>query len=115
MLFLHGGVKDEFSQYLIEIWNFVLCTPPMVDNYYAHVANWNAGVSLGVRVMIFDTDGAVFLVKHSYIKGWYFPGGGVDRGEVLVEAAKREMREEARIIACSEPPSFMGGYFSITS
>ena len=61
------------------------------------------GASLSVRVVIFDATGAVFLVKHSYMKGWYFPGGGVDRGEVLVDAARREMSEEARILAKAEP------------
>ncbi|WP_373237575.1 NUDIX domain-containing protein [Cohaesibacter celericrescens] len=67
------------------------------------VRSGTQGVSLGVRVVVFGADGAVFLVRHSYLDGWYFPGGGVDRGELLVEAAKRELCEEARIISLSEP------------
>lgn len=61
------------------------------------------GVSLGVRVVIFDASGAVYLVRHSYMKGWYLPGGGVDRGETTLAAAKREVQEEARMIVKGEP------------
>ena len=55
------------------------------------------GVSVGVRVVILDAEGAVYLVRHSYMKGWYLPGGGVERGETALEAAKREVAEEAGI------------------
>lgn len=51
------------------------------------------GMTLGVRAMLLR-DGAVVLVKHSYVPGWYFPGGGVDPGERLAEALHREVREE---------------------
>lgn len=55
------------------------------------------GVSLGVRVVILNAEGAVYLVRHSYMKGWYLPGGGVERGETAWQAAKRELQEEAGI------------------
>ena len=42
---------------------------------YRQVAH---GVTLGVRGMVIDDAGRVFLVKHSYIAGWYLPGGGVE-------------------------------------
>ncbi|WP_319530391.1 NUDIX domain-containing protein [uncultured Cohaesibacter sp.] len=61
------------------------------------------GVSVGTRVLILNDQNAVFLVKHSYLAGWYLPGGGVERGELPLVAAKREMQEEAGIIALSEP------------
>ena len=50
-------------------------------------------VSLGVRIMLVRDD-QVLLVKHTYQDEWYFPGGGVKRGESLTEAAIREAREE---------------------
>lgn len=51
---------------------------------------------LGCRVLAFDAQGAVLLIRHSYGSGcWMLPGGGVARGEDPVAAAIRELREEA--------------------
>ena len=50
-------------------------------------------LTLGVRVMMLRGD-AVLLVKHTYQPNWYFPGGMVERGESLEQAARREAREE---------------------
>ena len=52
------------------------------------------GMTLGVRAMLLDDD-EVVLVKHSYVPGWYLPGGGVEAGESLDEALAREILEEA--------------------
>jgi ADP-ribose pyrophosphatase YjhB (NUDIX family) len=52
------------------------------------------GMTLGVRAMLLKGDG-ILLVKHSYVPGWYLPGGGVEAGESLVEALARETLEEA--------------------
>ena len=50
-------------------------------------------MTIGVRVILIDGD-KVLLIKHSYIPGWHFPGGGVDHAETIDEAAVREVREE---------------------
>lgn len=50
-------------------------------------------VTLGARVALVR-DGEVLLVRHSYGRRWYLPGGGVKRGESFEEAARREAREE---------------------
>ena len=50
-------------------------------------------LTLGVRVMMVQ-DGQVVLVRQTYIEGWFMPGGGVDRGETLDAAARREAAEE---------------------
>jgi len=51
--------------------------------------------TLGVRAMIFDEDKEkVLLLKHTYIDGWFFPGGGVKKFEKPLDALTRELREE---------------------
>jgi len=49
----------------------------------------------GCRVLAIDARGAVLLVRHSYGSGkWMPPGGGIKRGEDVLAAAMRELREE---------------------
>jgi 8-oxo-dGTP pyrophosphatase MutT (NUDIX family) len=55
------------------------------------------GMTLGVRGLVVDRNGRIFLVKHGYIGGWHMPGGGVETGETLLEALNRELQEEGNI------------------
>ena len=49
----------------------------------------------GCRVLAFDGEGRVLLVRHSYGSGnWMAPGGGLRRGEDPLRAGPRELREE---------------------
>ena len=48
---------------------------------------------LGVNIAIIQ-DGKVLLTKRRDFEVWCLPGGEVDNGETLAEAAKREAREE---------------------
>ncbi|HEV7407752.1 MAG TPA: NUDIX domain-containing protein [Bradyrhizobium sp.] len=61
------------------------------------------GMTLGVRGVVLDGETRVFLVKHSYVSGWHLPGGGVEVGETLCDALKRELMEEGRIELSGEP------------
>lgn len=61
------------------------------------------GLTLGVRAVVTDEAGKVLLIQHTYIKGWYLPGGGVERGETAETAVVRELQEEAGVSALSRP------------
>ncbi len=50
-------------------------------------------IRIGVRTMMIQ-DNKVWLVRHTYIPGWFMPGGGVKRNETLEGAARREAFEE---------------------
>ncbi|MCB9746054.1 MAG: NUDIX domain-containing protein [Alphaproteobacteria bacterium] len=51
-------------------------------------------VKVGARAIPVREDGALCMVRHSYLQGWFFPGGGVDGGETPEQAAVRELAEE---------------------
>lgn len=51
-------------------------------------------ITLGARVVLLRGN-EVLLIRHTYRDGWFFPGGGVDKGETLEAAARREAEEEA--------------------
>jgi 8-oxo-dGTP pyrophosphatase MutT (NUDIX family) len=53
-------------------------------------------VSVGVRIMLTDGE-RILLVRHTYREGWFMPGGGVHRHEMLVSAARREAFEETGV------------------
>jgi 8-oxo-dGTP pyrophosphatase MutT (NUDIX family) len=61
------------------------------------------GMTLGVRAVVLDEAGRVFLVRHTYVPGWHLPGGGVEVGETLLETLAKELREEACIRLTAEP------------
>ncbi|MDA4847367.1 NUDIX domain-containing protein [Hoeflea sp. E7-10] len=66
-------------------------------------------LTLGVRAAAFDRAGRIFLVRHTYVRGWYMPGGGVEVGETVYDALERELAEEGNL-AMAEPPQLFAVY-----
>ena len=69
---------------------------------------------LGVGVVITDGAGRVLAFERlGHRESWQFPQGGVDEGESLIEAARRELHEETGIppdavSEIAEHPVFLG-------
>ena len=61
------------------------------------------GVVSGAGGVVFDRDGRVLVIRERR-GGWVFPKGHIDPGESPLEAARREVAEEAGVDAsCPEP------------
>lgn len=65
-------------------------------------------MTVGVRAVLID-DRKVLLVRHTYLPGWQFPGGGVEPGETPEAAAAREALEETGY-AAEGRPQLLGFY-----
>ena len=70
---------------------------PLLQRFFHLYFRLVRGMTLGVRAVVLDADGRVFLVRHSYVNGWHLPGGGVDLGETMEGAMRRELKEEGDI------------------
>ena len=84
---------------------------PLLRRLFHFYWRFARGLTLGVRAVVIDGTGRVFLVRHSYVAGWHLPGGGVEAGETLMTALTRELREEGNI-ELGEPPDFFAIYFN---
>ena len=84
---------------------------PLIRVLFHIYWRFSRGLTVGVRGLVLDDEGRVFLVKHSYIAGWHLPGGGVEKGETLLAALARELREEGNI-ELTAPPLLHGMFFN---
>ena len=71
-------------------------------------------MTLGVRILLEDEAGKILLLRHTYVEGWYLPGGGVEKGESQPAAARKELREETGI-DCHGELELLGVYWNSTA
>ncbi len=69
------------------------------------------GLTLGVRGIVIDEASRIFLVRHTYVRGWHLPGGGVEPGETVLTALARELAEEGNI-ELTDTPRLHGVFFN---
>ena len=67
------------------------------------------GLTLGVRAIVRSNDGKFLLVRHTYTPGWYFPGGGVEKGQTAEQSLRDELRQETGLQIVGKP--IMHGLF----
>lgn len=66
-------------------------------------------MTLGVRAIVENERGEILLVRHTYVKGLYLPGGGVEKAEPCQLALQRELQEEGGI-ELTGPTKMIGIY-----
>lgn len=77
----------------------------LLQRGYLAASRLSRGMTLGARAMLIR-NGEILLVRHSYVPGWYLPGGGVEAGESVFEALRREVREETGANVSGSPNLF---------
>lgn len=68
--------------------------PPSRSMYARKEADADTEIKVGVGVFILDNHGRILLERRSDSGMWGLPGGGIEAGESVLQAAIREVREE---------------------
>ena len=84
-------------------------TPPrarLITRIQTRLALVTRPMTLGVRALVVDDANRVLLVRHTYVPGYFFPGGGVEGGETMEAAMRRELVEETNVEAQGPLPLY---------
>jgi 8-oxo-dGTP pyrophosphatase MutT (NUDIX family) len=84
---------------------------PLLRRVFHFYWRFSRGLTLGVRALVIDEAGRIFLIQHGYVSGWHLPGGGVEPRETVLEALARELKEEGNIDLVDQP-AFHGLFFN---
>jgi len=84
-----GGVIDAIHRMLLRVFRRLPRRARL-----AIVRRAAPGYSVGAMCLIERADGARLFVRHSYRRRWGVPGGLLNRGEDVRDAARREAMEE---------------------
>lgn len=84
--------------------------PPLVRQRFVRAVK--PSFTVGTMTAVTRADGAVLLVRHSYLSYWSLPGGLLNRRERVEVGAARETREEVglRITLVGEPAVVVDPY-----
>src|SRR5258707_1520871 len=86
---------------------------PVLRRFFHFFWRFARGLTIGVRAVVLDGEGRVFLVRHSYVGGWHLPRGGVEGGETVATSIARELAEEGNITVTA-PPALHGLFYNTT-
>ena len=87
---------------------------PLITRFITFAGLIKRPMTLGVRGLVIDAAGKVLLVRHTYVAGYFLPGGGVEGGETMVEALTRELAKEGNI-ELLEPPRLGEIYLNLAA
>lgn len=73
---------------------FCTVNPIAQQMYSKHTADANTRIRVGVGVFVRNSSGQILLEKRSDNGMWGLPGGNLEPGESIADAAVREVREE---------------------
>jgi ADP-ribose pyrophosphatase YjhB (NUDIX family) len=85
-------------------------SPKRIDYYDSPEAPKANSLVPSVNVVVVNEAGEILLIRRTDNDNWAIPGGAIDLGESVAQAAVRETREESGIEVRWVPASELSGY-----